>query len=172
MVPIPKTETIGLSVTVGENSGEKMDIFVWNENLKPNAVSLNFIQFGFPKLHLFINFSILWDKFHFLQVLITLLWWELDVSMMVTMSLQSVDNALFFLMYATLLVLTMSKNKSWNKYYRFLSFNNLYLDWILTKKSATLLKKAEKKNRSRNSVGKQYFKNGKLFHNLILPENS
>ena len=34
------------------------------------------------------------------------------------------------------------------------------------------LKKAEKKNRSRNSVGKQYFKNGKLFHNLILPENS
>ena len=135
MVPIPKTETIGLSVTVGAHSGEKMDIFVWNENLKLNAVSLNFIQFGcFPKLHLFINFSILWDKFHFLQVLITLLWWELDVSMTVTMSLLSVDNALFFLMYATLLVLTMSKNKSWNKYYRFLSFNNLYLDWILNKK--------------------------------------
>ena len=36
---MPKTEIIGLFVTVGANSGEKMDLFVWDENLKPNAVN-------------------------------------------------------------------------------------------------------------------------------------
>ena len=55
---MPKTEIIGLFVTVGANSGEKMDLFVWDENLKLNAVNLK------KKNYIFSAVILLKIKFH------------------------------------------------------------------------------------------------------------